>query len=228
MAVTLVVLFANGTIHLNNPSRSEFPVRGVDVSHYQGDIDWPVLAAQDIDFAFIKATEGSTGVDEQFGWNLHGARAAGLRVGAYHFFSFDSSAQQQAAHIVQVIPTDAALLPVTVDFEYYGDYFEAPPEVEATRVELIDLLDRLTEHYGKRPIVYATAEAYDRYLAGAGIEADIWIRDVVARPTLVDGRAWTFWQYSDRHRLDGYTGEEPFIDMNVFAGDQSAWEQYGR
>lgn len=84
------------------------------------------------------------------------------------------------------------------------------------------------DHYGKRPIIYTTGEAYNRYVSGSFPEVDIWIRDVWRTPELADGRDWTFWQFSDRHRLDGYQGEERFIDVNVFAGDLAAWQQYGR
>ena len=59
-AFVLAFLVWNGYLLLNNPSRERYPVRGVDVSKYQGEIDWPVLAEQEISFAFIKATEGSS------------------------------------------------------------------------------------------------------------------------------------------------------------------------
>ena len=55
----MAALFYNGVVLFNNPSNMEFPVRGVDVSSYQGTIDWNVLASQNIQFAFIKATEGN-------------------------------------------------------------------------------------------------------------------------------------------------------------------------
>lgn len=80
------------------------------------------------------------------------------------------------------------------------------------------LLQRLEEHYGMRPVIYATGSAYERYLAGGYGEYDIWIRNVFFSPRLGDGRDWTFWQYTDRGRLAGYEGEEPFIDLNVFNG----------
>jgi lysozyme len=82
--------------------------------------------------------------------------------------------------------------------------------------------------HGRRLVVYATAESYDRYLAGTFPDVDIWIRDTWREPALSDGRAWTFWQFSDRHRLAGYAGEEPFIDLDVFAGSRAEWEAYGR
>ncbi|MCW5953083.1 MAG: lysozyme, partial [Propionibacteriaceae bacterium] len=91
----LAGLIWTGVVHPNNPSREQYPVWGVDVSRYQGEIDWPVLAAQGIEFAFIKATEGSSYVDPRFAANLEGASAAGLRAGAYHFFSFESAGATQ-------------------------------------------------------------------------------------------------------------------------------------
>ena len=94
----LVCLVWNGWILLNHPSRTRYPVRGVDVSHYQGTIDWPVLAAQDLDFAYIKATEGSSHTDEKFAENWEAAKDTGLRIGAYHFFSFDSPGESQLKH----------------------------------------------------------------------------------------------------------------------------------
>ena len=98
LAVALVAGLAwTGVLHPNNPSSERYPVRGVDVSRYQGDIDWPVLAGQGIDFAFIKATEGSTLVDPRFAANLDGATAAGLRVGAYHFLPCRSRSRDRRA-----------------------------------------------------------------------------------------------------------------------------------
>ncbi len=223
-----VGLWWTGTLHANNPSAERFPVRGVDVSRYQGVIDWPVLAGQGIEFAFLKATEGSATVDPRFAANLADATGSGLRVGAYHFFSFESPGATQADNVIRTVPDGTELLPVAVDVEFYGDFWLHPAPVEDVRRELGELVDRLTRHYGRAPIIYTTGEAYNRYVAGAFDDVDIWIRDVWREPSLADGRAWTFWQFSDRHRLGGYAGEEQFIDLNVFAGDRAAWAQYGR
>lgn len=71
-------------------------------------------------------------------------------------------------------------------------------------------------YYGKTPIIYATEESYDRFIAGDFEENPLWIRSVyngVAKD--ID---WTFWQFSNRHVLSGYKGDERFIDMNVYNG----------
>ncbi len=221
------LLIWNGIILLNDPDGYE--IRGVDVSHYQGDIDWQVLAAQDIDFAFIKATEGSSYIDDRFEYNLSEAKKTDLRVGAYHFFSFDSAGITQAENFISNVEAFEGMLPPVVDFEYYGDKKSSPPEKEAVLKELDALLSALESHYGKRPIIYVTKECYERYLAGGYEGYDIWYREVIFSPeALPDGREWVFWQYTNRERLDGYKGEEEFIDMNVFNGRMEEWESYGR
>lgn len=227
MALIAGTLLYYGVVQFNNPSVTRYPVRGVDVSAYQGEIDWEVLSRQGIQFAFIKATEGSGFVDKKFADNYEGAMATGLRVGAYHFFSYDSSGETQAENFISVVPDDDRLLPPVIDLEFYGDKEMNLPEKDKTQQELSVLIAALKAHYGKSPIIYATEKSYRLYVAGAFEENDIWIRNVVRKPRLSDGRAWTFWQYTDRKKLRGYSGVEKFIDMNVFNGTQEAFEKYG-
>ena len=100
---TIALLLWNGIIWFNNPSNKDYPIRGVDVSHYQGDIDWAALSSQDIEFAFIKATEGSSYVDEYFDYNFKQAQASGIDAGAYHFFSYDSAGLTQAENFIRTV-----------------------------------------------------------------------------------------------------------------------------
>ncbi len=228
LAAIACFLLWNGVVLLNNPSREEYPIRGVDVSHYQGIINWQVLADQDIQFAFIKATEGSTYVDPRFAENWAQAQRCGLRVGAYHFFSFDSSGAAQAENFISRVKAWDTMLPPVVDLEFYGDKEKNPLSPAAVRPQLDILLRRLEEVYGKKPVLYVTEAAYEMYVAGGYGDYDIWIRNVVTEPHLVDGRAWTFWQYTNRETLPGYEGQERFIDMNVFYGDAEVFESYGK
>ena len=89
--------------------------------------------------------------------------------------------------------------------------------------ELKTLLDVLQEHYGKRPIIYVTEPSYLQYIYTYFDDYDIWLRYVVTDPPEGD---WRFWQYTDRAKLNGYDGEEEFIDMNVFLGDEEQWKNY--
>lgn len=225
-AALVTALIHSGAVLLNNPSERDYPVRGVDVSHYQGDIDWPRLAEQGVDFAFIKATEGSGHVDEYFSRNISAAREAGLAVGAYHFFSFESPGASQAENFIAAVGTGSGLLPPVIDFEFYKGCGRERLEKSAVVAELRTLADVLTVFYGRPPIIYATEEAYEQYIAGGFADCDIWIRNVITSPRLRDGRSWTFWQYADRGRLDGFSGGEKFIDLNVFRGSEKDFERY--
>ena len=110
------------------------------------------------------------------------------------------------------------MLPPVVDIEFYGDKYINPPEVKETQEQLQIMLEKLEEFYGKKPIIYATYKSYNLYIANNFEDNYIWIRDVYFVPKLKDNRKWTFWQYTDKVRLDGYIGKEKRIDMNVFNG----------
>lgn len=214
----------HGYILLNNPSKSRYPVRGVDVSHYQGEIDWEILAQEDIQFAYIKATEGSGHVDVKFHQNRQDAEATKLRIGAYHFFSFDSPGLTQAANFIDTVAADPELLAPVVDVEYYADKKQNPPDEMAVRAELQVMLDELQAHYGHKPVIYSTEEVWEKYLKGHFDDYPLWIRNVMTKPR-IDG-SWTYWQYTNRARLKGYQGEETFIDVNVFSGNKREWEVF--
>jgi len=210
-------MFYNGIITLNDPSLKEFPVRGIDVSSWQGEIDWPVIS-ENMSFAFIKATEGSTFRDEKFQYNFSEANKTNLAVGAYHFLSFESGGDTQAQNFINTVPINENSLPPVIDIEFYGKYNLDPMQKEKVKPILDELIDRLEKYYGKKPIIYASYKTYDLYIKNGYDEKPIWIRDTIKRPVLSDGRKWTFWQYGDRHVMKGYSGKERFIDVNVFNG----------
>lgn len=223
IAAAFGLLVFNGIILLNNPSREDYPIRGVDVSSYQGEIDWETLSAQDIQFAFIKATEGSSSKDPNFSENYENAQKTKLRIGAYHFFSFDSPGESQAENFIESVPKTENMLPPVVDVEFYGDKEQNPPDSESVEKELSVFLNVIEKHYGTKPIIYAAERSYNMFISEKYDGYDIWIRNVFTSPTLSDGRKWTFWQYTDRAVLDGYKGDEKFIDMNVFYGSKDEW-----
>lgn len=118
------------------------------------------------------------------------------------------------------------MLPPVIDLEFYGDKEKNPPAKAEVDTQLKAMLDALEAHYGCKPILYATEKSYELYLAGGYAEYDIWIRNVITTPTLSDQREWTFWQYTNRARLDGHNGEEKYIDINVFHGSTEEFQAY--
>lgn len=215
-----------GKITINHPSEADYPIRGVDVSYYQGEIDWEVLSKENIDFAFIKATEGSSHIDIKFGENWEQSGKTGLKRGAYHFFSFESEGDAQAEHFISVVPKEEGMLSPVIDIEFYGDRFHNRPDVEETRKQFQNLLDRLEEYYGVRPLIYATESSYSTYIRGAFDDYPLWIRNVYFSPNMGMPGKWTFWQYDSEAKLQGYSGEEEHIDLNVFYGSEKEWIKF--
>nr|WP_243207972.1 GH25 family lysozyme [Pseudoflavonifractor hominis] len=225
-ALTLAFLRWRGYILLPDEVHPpEWQVFGVDVSTYQGEVDWTSLAGQGVDFAFIKATEGSGLKDVRFAENWSGSQAAGIRPGAYHFFSYDSPGETQAQNFIETVPVTPGSLPPVVDIEFYGSYLDEPADAAATKAILDPLLEVLEEHYGVKPILYATYRSYQLYLSGREYQDyPLWISSPLVAPLLHD---WDFWQYSHAARLEGYQGREQRIDLNVFRGSRKAFDAFG-
>jgi len=213
-----------GYVYVNGTAAGNYPVKGIDVSHYQGEVDWEAVAGQGIAFAYVKATEGSSHIDEMFGRNYGGARDAGIRTGAYHFFSFDSPGSSQAKHFISTVEYFEGMMAPAVDVEFYGNKKEDPPDAGLVEVQLGDYLDMVEQAYGMKPVIYATREAWERYVKGRFDEYPLWIRDIWREPEMGNGQGWVFWQFTNRGRLEGFSGEEEFVDMNVFYGTTRQWE----
>ena len=197
------------------PDQTRFAVQGVDVSHHQGQIDWAALARGDVQFAYIKATEGADHRDSLFARNWLASAESGVQRGAYHFFTFCSPGAAQAAHFMRVVPRGQAMLPPAVDVEYSGNCTNRPSN-DRIRRELHILLRDLTVAYGRKPILYTTNEARVRLLWGAFNEYPLWIRNVYAPPWTLGVTHWTLWQHSDDGSRDGVRTQ---VDLNVFHGD---------
>jgi len=226
--ILVMGLWREGIFIPNAFKANNFSVKGIDVSAYQGEINWSQMEEHAINFAFIKATEGSSFVDEKFSYNWQEAMKTNLRVGAYHFFSYDSSGKTQAENFINTVPKENASLPPVIDVEFYGNKEKNPPEHSQVKRELQTMIDLLEKHYGQPIILYTTQKAYDLYIVNSFKDNDIWIRNVFTEPSLRDNRHWTFWQYTDKEKLAGYNGEEKFIDMNVFHGSRAEFKAYGK
>ncbi|WP_192356810.1 glycoside hydrolase family 25 protein [Mesorhizobium mediterraneum] len=198
--------------HPFSPDRGKYPVRGIDVSHHQRQIDWRRVAADDVAFAIIKATEGGDHVDDAFAANLREARAAGLAVGAYHFFTFCRPGADQARNFISVVPRDKSLLPPVVDIEFFGNC-PRRPSPEELNVELSAFLGPVEAAFGKTAILYVTDDAARAY-AGQIVGRPRWVRSLALQPGHDE---WIYWQYHDKGRVDGITGD---VDLNVLQGGQ--------
>jgi lysozyme len=209
MAVAVVI----GVVHWNRPGLDRFPVRGIDVSHHQGEINWEEVGGANVHFAFIKATEGGDFLDTRFEENWKAAGEAGLTRGAYHFFTFCTDGLAQADHFLARVPPSTGTLPPAVDVEFAGNC-RSWTTVAAIRAELRAFLARLEEAWGRPPLLYITSESEERIIAGHFDAYPTWVRSVFFRP---GGRQpeWYFWQYTDDAVVPGI--DTP-VDMNVYRG----------
>ena len=214
-------LLYNGYLALNNPKLEKFPVKGIDVSTYQDNIEWDKISSEGIKFAYIKATEGKDFTDNLFATNWENAKRVGIRRGAYHFFTFGSHGIEQAEHFIKVVPNEIDSLPPVIDIEFDGNSSKTPSK-ELLRKELRDFIYQIESNYNRKPILYVTYEAYEAYIMGDFAEYSIWIRDVIKFPKLKDNREWLFWQYNNRGRVNGIS---EFVDLNVFNGNELEFDK---
>ncbi|KRA17469.1 GH25 family lysozyme [Lysobacter sp. Root604] len=198
------------------PDRARYPLRGIDVSHHQGAIDWRAVAADDVAFAYLKASEGGDHRDRRFDQNRRDARAAGLAVGAYHFFTWCKPGAEQARNFLAAAAPSAHDLPPALDLEFGGNCGRNPDGTQLRR-ELDAYLSQVEAAYGQPALLYVTPEflaAHQRDLPPRAL----WRRAIVRKP---DASAdWVVWQYHNRGRVRGIDGP---VDLNVFDTDAAAF-----
>lgn len=189
--------------------------RGVDLSSYQGEVAMETLASQNVEFAYIKATEGDTYVDSRFAENWAAAAEAGLLAGAYHYFSYTTSGSAQATHYIETVGSlDGRLIPV-VDMELTKEEKANPPDKAAVVTALRAYVAVIEEEYGVRPMIYATRDYYKQYLADDFADYPRWVRSVLWPVYFEAGGDWVLWQYDDHGEIEGYVGDQKYIDLNV-------------
>ncbi len=212
-------------INFGSASPRNHAVHGVDVSRWQGDIDWSRLRTQGANFAYIKATDGGDHVDPMFRTNWKRAKEAGLKRGAYHFFYWCRTAGEQAEWFIRNVPRDPDALPPVIDVEWNGESrCKKRPSPEKVREKMQVFMDMLERHYGKRPVIYTAPDFYEDNLQGAFQAYPFWLRSVAAHPSKVyPGRKWVFWQYSGSGLSHGVKGR---IDLNVFRSTEEQWHRW--
>ena len=203
-----------------------YAVHGIDVSKYQGEIDWRKVKRGGVAFAYIKATEGGDRIDDGYSNHWRGAKAAGIPRGAYHFYYFCRPAIEQAQWFIRHVPKERGMLPPVLDMEWNhaSPSCKKRPAPAVVRSEMKIFLDALERHYGKRPVIYTTPDFYEHNIAGHFRGETFWLRTVKAHPRVTyPGRNWAFWQYTGTGVVPGVAGD---TDINAFAGSASEWRDW--
>lgn len=197
------------------PEPGGYEVRGVDISHYQSHIDWAdlhsaKLSGSPVKFVIMKATEGTTILDNTFADNFHKARQFSFVRGAYHFFIPGADATNQAQYFMRHAPLEVGDLPPVLDIEKDGGL----PVEELQRVAM-EWLDVVQKHYGVRPIIYTNYAFKMKYLNTPEFDKyPFWIAHYYKDQLEYEGE-WVIWQYTDCGQVDGISGR---VDCNVFNG----------
>ncbi|MCM1107677.1 MAG: glycoside hydrolase family 25 protein [Clostridium sp.] len=195
-----------------------FKVHGIDVSHYQENIDWERLRNADIrsfpvSFVFIKATEGVSLIDENFNQNFYQARRNDIVRGAYHFFSPDCDAERQARFFLKQVHLEPGDLPPVLDVEKTGGL--TPAQLQKAVKRWLDIVEA---EYGVKPILYTGYKFKLDYLNTPDFDDyPYWIAHYYVDKLSYQGD-WKFWQHTDCGRVDGIRG---YVDCNIFSGSMA-------
>ena len=179
--------------------------RGIDVSKYQGTINWTKVAKDStIRFVYVKATEGTSIKDPFYRSNITKAKKAGLLVGSYHLYSSKTTAYQQMANMRGVIKKKEQDLVPVLDIEGYHS-----GRLYMDRVDkLLELMER---EYGVRPIIYTSEKLYKTHFAGKKYSKyHIFIANYRGYPTT----RFTLWQYTEKGHCNGINGCVDFIRIH--------------
>lgn len=192
-----------------NPSAEEYPVRGIDISAHNGDIDFGALVGgSQVQFAYVKATEGTDFIDRNFIRNVKGLTRQGVPVGAYHFFRFDTDGEMQAWNFISAMRGRRLSLRPAIDVEEWANPSDPTTAQIMTQLRAMIAILRAEGH---DPVIYTNKDGYHRFVKGKLDEHTLWICSFTD-PPLGNGGLMPLWQYSHRGSIPGISGP---VDLNA-------------
>lgn len=192
---------------------SAMALEGIDVSVYQGNIDFAAVRDSGIQVVYIRSSYGSRGVDGRFRQNRDGARAAGLSFGLYHYMNATdpAGARREAEHFAQLLQEQEYQCRPVLDFEGHREL-----SMEEATAAALAFLERVEELTGHRPMIYADHSTASAQLGAAVAEYPLWLAQWgVSQPSLrgTHWTEWTGWQYSNQGQIPGIAGR---VDRDQF------------
>lgn len=188
---------------------SQTRTRGIDVSKFQGKINWTKVAKDStIRFVYVKATEGTSIQDPYYKTNISKAKKAGLLVGSYHLYSSKTTAYQQMANMRKMIKKSEQDLVPVLDIEGHHS-----GRLYMKRVD--KLLELMESEYGVKPMIYTSEKLYKTHFANKKYSKyHIFIANYRGYPTT----RFTLWQYTETGHCPGISG---YVDFNRFNRNHS-------
>lgn len=217
MALAVAACSHRGQAPHTVPGFKGHEIVGIDVSAHNGDIDFDKVKAEGIEFVIIKASEGGTFKDRKFVDNVRKARKAGLKVGAYHFFRFDTPGYLQGLNFVNSIHGRNLDLPAIIDIEEFTN-----PNLQTTRLvtsRVIEMADHL-ESRGYRVMLYTNKKGHARFISGRLATYPLWLCSLGTPP---DGIECDIWQATHHGRVNGVDHD---VDINVYTSSRDDWAAF--
>ena len=205
-------------------------VKGIDVSVYQGTVNWSQVKGAGVQFAFVRVSDGKNSLDTQFANNWKNTKTAGVIRGTYQFFRPSQDPIVQADLLLSQLSKNGGMqpgdLPPVLDLEWNSHSRTCPIRLsaEAARAKIDLLLTEMERHFGKRPIIYTDITFHKDVLEGHYNNYSYWLRSVAAHPTERFNRnQFHFWQYTATGTVPGIRGP---VDRNVFHGTERQWQAF--
>ncbi len=199
--------------------------KGVDVSKYQGDIDWEKVAADDVEYAFIRLgirgyTEGAIQEDEKFEDNINGALDHDLQVGVYFFTQAVSveEAEEEAQFVLDAIEPYDVRYPVVLDVEAVSNSNARTRDLtKEERTQYCIAFCEMIKNAGYKPMIYGNLKTFMMMLDLEQLEDyDKWF--ALYDEQVYYPYAFKVWQYTDSGQVDGIKGD---VDLNISFEDLS-------
>jgi len=195
-------------------ARHKDKVFGIDVSHYQGKINWDSIDRTKgefpLDFVFIRSTAGVS-ADTQFDNNWSEAKRGGFIRGAYHYYRPNENSFKQAENFIKTVKLSKGDLPPVLDIE------KIPSEqsMDSLKSGLKHWLDKVEKHYGIKPIIYSGESFYTDFLKQEFEGYNLWIANYSFFEDEIR-KEWLFWQFTDKGGIKGIDGA---VDVNIYNGN---------
>ena len=186
---------------------------GIDVSHYQGKVDWDKVLDDNIHFVYLKATDGITYTDPRFHENQNALIKNRVVYGAYHFFEPKDSGIKQAENFLLHVKMNEEMLPPVLDIEITQGVNK-----ELLKQHAKEWLDTVSLKLGCQPIIYSYSSFYMENLGDDFLEYPVWIADYTKKPNLLLGGKHILWQHTQKGDVMGI---DTMVDKNWFFGNEN-------
>ncbi len=188
------------------------PLAGIDVSYYQGQVEWNKVLTDNVHFVYLKATDGITYTDPMFHENQNTLMNEKALYGAYHFFEPKDSGVKQAENFLAQVKIHKNMLAPVLDIEITQGV-----DKELLKKHVREWLETVSKKFDCKPIIYSYSSFYEQNLGTDFVDYPVWIADYTKKPDPLKGEPqFIMWQHSDHGDIVGINS---MVDKNWFFGN---------